>query len=538
MLKIEGTIDPKENPRWPPRLNNYITVQKSQPDGPIYVGKVLKILQNNVGAIIHLVKGFEYPNEEVKPYIKATADSKRFMLVIETDGWRTTTETNVRALFRQSSTYEIDELNNPVRKEELVYDDTQSGRVSIGNKYYASATEDPDIAVPLQKLVDSQDIDDFAFLVRKDVEYANKALITQQLPINKTTSTFVIEDNVSPKVKMYRQDIIDVLEGKTVKSEDLSEQADNPSATLTDADKLRRSVTKPYDILVADQMMITKFVPEHEALAKEADKIKNFLSEVLRLSTARAEQNTEALYGAVRFVYYNGYLHIFRTDIPLREEITHDLLKDHDDPKLKILGEREYGQPIRHNVLKYILFQNEVQKSINVDQQLLSEAELVLSQEYIIALTPEPRYQMWCVVRLIKLWFGDIELQNNVRKIKILINQYRARTDKRYNVHNGIRFSIGVYPRYGKESASIVLKRLMYYFSLYFQAIGWKNNPPSYFKVVNSLISYTNCDQSLKLYYRRVASENNQTNNVFSKNYTLINSAGHNTDILEQYVPV
>lgn len=166
----------------------------------------------------------------------------------------------------------------------------------------------------------------------------------------------------------------------------------------------------------------------------------------------------------------------------------------------------------------------------------MQEAELILSQEYIIALTPEPRYQLWCVVRLIKLWFGDIDLQNNIRKIKLIVNQWRTRADQRYNKQNGIRFSIGIYPRYGKKSASIVLKKVMYYFSLYFQAVGWKNNPPSYFKIMNDLVSYTNGSQSLKLYYRRISEMNRESSGAFSTNLTKINSVQKNTDILEQYI--
>ncbi len=143
---------------------------------------------------------------------------------------------------------------------------------------------------------------------------------------------------------------------------------------------------------------------------------------------------------------------------------------------------------------------------------------------------------MWCLIRLIKLWFGDIVLQNNIRKIKVIVNQWRVRTDRAFNQHNGIRFSIGIYPRYGKKSATNILKHLLYHFAIYSQAIGWKGNPPSYFKMVNDLISYSNCNQSLKLYYRRIAELNSQANHSFTDNYTRIKSAYGNTDILEQYV--
>jgi hypothetical protein len=58
-------------------------------------------------------------------------------------------------------------------------------------------------------------------------------------------------------------------------------------------------------------------------------------------------------------------------------------------------------------------------------------------QEYLIALQPEPKYQIWVVKRLIMAWYADVDLQNNIRKIKILINQWRARSDQEFNKKNG-----------------------------------------------------------------------------------------------------
>lgn len=546
MHKITGMIEPRDNPKWPPMINKYIMVQKSQSDEQIYIGLVKKILNNNVGTIITLVTGFEYPNKDVIPYIKASSDPKKFMLVLETDGWLYTTETKIRDLMKTDNpTYRVDS-SGPQKTQELIYDDIRAGEATLDDQYYSGSTDNPKINVPLHKLIDSQDMDDFAFLMRKDTEYENLDLanLRNELKVNDTLSSSPIEDNLSQKLVEFKPIIVAKLEGTntevpvlspTTTGERTAQKRGEVRGTMID--RMNRDINKPQDILIVDELMKLKYVDDPTTLRMEAEKIKQYLMEAFYLSGESAEQNSDKLYGSLRFIYYNGYLHVFRTEIPLCENITHELLEDtEEDPKLKILGEAEYNRPIRHNVLKYILFQNEIQKNISVDQQLLGEAELVLSQEYIIALTPEPRYQIWCVVRLIKLWYGDTDLQNNIRKIKLIVNQYRARVDKKFNIHNGIRFSIGVYPRYGKASATIVLKKLMYYFSLYFQAIGWKNNPPSYFKVVNDLISYSNCDQSLKLYYRRIAETNGVTNNVFSGNYTLMVSPGHNTDILEQYV--
>jgi hypothetical protein len=510
--------------------------QKIHPSGQIYIGKVVKNLKNN-NTIVHLLKGYHYDGKEVKQFLSSNVDPTKFMLVIETYGWRYAQKSKVFKLFNLSHE----------SQEELLYDDPKLEGTTISNKYYYRATESPNYNVPLYKLIDSQDLDDFAFLVRQNVEYQNKNELMKELKINVTTDDENIEDNISPKIKKYRKLILNKLEGlelvenREEKKEEAREQEGKKEVTEEMIiEKMNQEPTIPQDILITDQDMINKFVDNAETLDLEANKIKKYLLEIFYLEGPNKENNEEKLYGTLRFIYYNGYLHVFRTEIPLKENITHKLLEDTaETPKLKVLGLAEYGRPIRHNVLKFILFQNELQKNIMIDQELLKEAELVLSQEYIIALTPEPRYQIWCLVRLIKLWFGDIDLQNNIRKIKLLVNQFRARSDKKYNIHNGIRFSIGVYPRYGKKSATIVLKKILYYFSLYSQAVGWKNNPPSYFKIVNDLVSYTNCSQSLKLYYRRIAEMNNESSNIFSKNYTLMNSlyySGTNSDILEEYV--
>lgn len=547
MHKIQGMIEPGENPKWPPTLNKYIMVQKRQSGEQIYFGLIKKILDKNAGIIIVLVKGFEYPNNDVIKYIKASSDPKKFMLVTEIDGWRYTTETKIREMLSSNPSYSVDNGSGPEIEQELLYDNTYSGNITLKNQYYASSTDNPIVNVPLHKLIDSQDMDDFAFLMRKDVTYDNKEILQDELLINTTMTGYNIEEYLSAKLIEYRPMIIAKLEGSVanmIETDDLSdsENLDGVAVKKTEdqssiIERMNKEINKPQDIVIVDSLMITNFVDNSSTLQLEAQKIKRYLSEAFYLSGDNAEKNDDKLYDTLRFIYYNGYLHIFRKEIPLKEIITHKLLGDsEEDPKLKILGPAEYNIPIRHNVLKYVLFQNEIQKNMSVDQQLLKETELVLSQEYIIALTPEPRYQIWCVIRLIKLWYGDIDLQNNIRKIKLLVNQYRARVDKKYNIHNGIRFSIGIYPRYGKASAAIVLKKVMYYFSLYFQAIGWKSNPPSYFKVVNDLVSYTNCDQSLKLYYRRIVEANGEPNNVFSKNFTTMVSPGNNTDILEQYV--
>ena len=86
---------------------------------------------------------------------------------------------------------------------------------------------------------------------------------------------------------------------------------------------------------------------------------------------------------------------------------------------------------------------------------------------------------------------------------------------------NGVSPSIVIYPKYGQESARLVISQLSYYFSLY-KNIGWVCSVPSYFIKTNTLIYYTNGSLDLKLYFRKAKSNYNAAvgNNSFSDKYT------------------
>lgn len=524
MNKLTGTFDPSHNPVWPPAVNTFIITSNNK---DIFIGKVIYQSFDTNTVLLHLAKSFyntsnasnipniqNLPNIPNIPNIQNIPKNKQ-MYVSSTWGWRYTTIPQITKFLESDN-------NKRIPCNELVYDDIRNGESTIGNKYYGSSiNKGNNKKLCLNKVINIDDMDDFAFLTRmNEIDVSG---------INYTESIheydYDIEDLIPDKVKGQRKNIIMMLENNITDSD-----TDNDELML----KAKKSNT-PQDILVTDQSMITKYVDNKDTLKLEADKLIRYFRESLRLEGSNAEINDEKLYESVRFVYYDNYIHIFREGIPVKEIITHELLgDDEDNPKLKILND-EYDKPIRYDILKHLLFQNKTQKSFKTDNNLRSDAELILSQEYILALTPEPRYQLWCVMRLIRLWYGDIDLQNNIRKIKFIINQYRCRSDQKFNIRNGIRFSIGIYPRYGKKSASIVLKKLMYYFSTYIQAIGWKKNPSSYFKIVNDLISYSNSNQILKLYYKNVAREYGQQNEVFNKNFTLVNDP-RKTDIMERYI--
>ena len=72
------------------------------------------------------------------------------------------------------------------------------------------------------------------------------------------------------------------------------------------------------------------------------------------------------------------------------------------------------------------------------DSKQRVEVEKILSQEYLLCMHPEPKYLMFALKRLIIAWYSDNLLTENIRKIKVLINQWRAKPDESFNNRYGI----------------------------------------------------------------------------------------------------
>lgn len=275
-------------------------------------------------------------------------------------------------------------------------------------------------------------------------------------------------------------------------------------------------------LIVNEAVSIRELIKTKEDEIDQGERIINWIKKEFN------RPENKLVHGLKLFIH-NGYVHIIReglgrvAKIPPKigiisgqDVITHQLVGD-----LKHL-KWQYDIPIDYDTLRKILFSNKFQKSFKSDMEIQQEAEKILSQEFLIAIQPEPVYLMWALKRLIICWFADRDLQDNIRKIKVLINLYRARSDVDYNKQYGVLPIIVVYPRYGSKSAEIVLKKLSYYFFLRYLTTGWKCSNPTYFIKINELLHYTNAAIDLKEYYRKVleASNDSLTNDSFTEKYT------------------
>lgn len=265
-------------------------------------------------------------------------------------------------------------------------------------------------------------------------------------------------------------------------------------------------------IVINKNIAIDSLISNSEDEINEGNKVKIWIEKTLK----------KKLFPDLDVKIHSGYVYVTRTGIKVYDLISKELV-----PDLKYF-KWQYDKPIDYHTLKYVIFQNSFQKNIQTNIIQKREAENILSQEYVIALQPDPYYLLWTFKRLIMLWYGDSDMEANIRKIKILINQFRGDPNQEYNKKHGILPQILIYPKYGVESARLVLSKINYYFTLYVDErisksskLVWKNSEPSHFLKKNHLIYYSNGSIDLKNYIKDSLIENSGfMNDIFSKNYS------------------
>ena len=271
--------------------------------------------------------------------------------------------------------------------------------------------------------------------------------------------------------------------------------------------------SKDIKSVVNKTVAINNLITEPDDEINEGSKIKNWIEKILKTN----------LFTDLQVKIHSGYVYITRTGATISDVITKKLV-----PSLNYFKWQE-NKPIDYHTLKYVIFQNSFQKNIETNIVQKREAEDILSQEYVIALQPSSYYLLWTIKRLIMIWYGDTVVESNIRKIKILINQFRADPNQDYNKKHGLLPQILIYPRYGSESARIIISRLEYYFSLYidentnpgYADIQWKNSQPSYFIKKNAFMYFSNGSIDLKNYIKESFKSNSGfVNDIFTKDYS------------------
>jgi hypothetical protein len=275
---------------------------------------------------------------------------------------------------------------------------------------------------------------------------------------------------------------------------------------------------KDIKTIVNKNIAVNNLIINNDDLLNESNKIVDWINKVLK----------KEVFKDLIINVYDGYVYITRKGAKIKDNITKELISD-----LKYF-EWQYNNPIDYETLKYVIYQNTFQKKLKENELQKKEAEEILSQEYVIALQPAPDYQMWTLKRLIMILYGDTAFESRIRKIKVLINQFRADPNQEYNKKNGILPQILIYPKYGSDNSRVIISKLEYYFSLYidnifnnkYLNIEWIDSNPTYFIKKNNLIYFSNGSIDLKKYIEdSIKNNNNIINDIFTEDYTkLINS--------------
>ena len=249
------------------------------------------------------------------------------------------------------------------------------------------------------------------------------------------------------------------------------------------------------------------------------------LQEPLQFDSGTKLLEQTNLFDFINFKIVGGYIEISNrfADNNFRV-ITKDII-----PNLTILS-NQYDKPIDFNLLSNIILQNKTNKDIKLNIDTLNESLKILSQEYIICFQPRVELLIWTICRLIIAWYSDPILYENIFKMKILINLFRARGVKEFNKDIGVQPVIMIIPKYGKKIALKVLSHLSYFFFPY-KKLGWTNSSPSYFNKLDNLIYYTNGSIELKKYIKFLIKSKSKFNNPLNNDFTKINIKDYNNEL-------
>lgn len=238
------------------------------------------------------------------------------------------------------------------------------------------------------------------------------------------------------------------------------------------------------------------------------------------------------LFGYLKFKIAGGYIIIedVNNENKKLRKITQELV-----PDLKILAEH-YDNSINYKVLSNIILENKTTMDLQKNKDIVLESLNILAQEYVICLQSRVEYLLWTLTRLILCWYADPVLNENIVKIKVLINLYRARGIKDFNKEIGVQPVIIIVPKYGRSSALKILSYLSYYLFPY-KNVGWKGSSPSYFNKVDDLIYYTNGSIDLKRYIKHLLKTGNKIISPISGDFTKIDLPDNSNEV-EYRLPI
>jgi hypothetical protein len=482
-ISISGNIIKCNNKPWPPFLGATVAISHPEYNDILFLGYVYKYIWNTKGAIIILLNNVNYTDNSLVEHkiVQNKQSAKGLFLLVSNYGWKYINDSKLS----ENSGLSIEEIESIKSKlktkleSSIIIGDYPMTQIDLTTKGLYNKNKKKE-----EKMCNvDDDMNDESILTPNGEIDIDKLFKENDIKLYDPNEEFTA---ISPEIQLLLQ--------KKLK---LGEKIDD--------EKTR--------IVVNKNIAIKNIINSKEDEINEGNKIMNWIGKNV--------QNIQAgnlnIFDDLKMAIHNGYVHIGRKGIDVNDVISTDLVG-----KLNYF-EWQNNIPINYDTLKYLMFQTQFQKGLQNDANQRKEMEKILSQEYLICIHPQPKYLMFTIKRLLIAMYSDNKLTKNIRKIKILINQWRAKNNEPYNKKFGILPMIVIYPRYGKESARNCVESIVEYFALY-NNMAWTCSTPSYFIKVNDLIYYTNGHLDLKLYFRTVLKEHqgNVTNESFEDDLSKI----------------
>lgn len=479
-------------------INDYVIVNRK------YIGHIVKIVWNSNGYIIKLEDNDEYLDKTLAQYKLLNFDNiNGYMLVTLNDLIQLINLNQIENLLRN---YDNNEIKNIIKKINNKYEIF----LNKINSYKNNLSNSNQISL-FNNVYQTNKYPIYDFQAGQEEQYIN--YITKMI-----NELFIdVRESIYSENFIIGDSSIDVLGSDTIDDEIkpiLISLLEEFNSVDTDDDPNLKNTLMYKHLIYNNQIDMLSLGKEFITIIKK--KLLN-LQENIKLDEYSNLLESTNLFDFLNFNIVGEYIEITSnlngSDFRV---ITPELV-----PGLTELS-FQYSKPIDYNFLSTIVLKNKTSEDVIINKNMLEEAFKVLSQEYIICFQPKVEVLLWTICRIILSWYSDPKLWENIFKIKILINLFRARGIKEFNKDFGIQPVIMIIPRYGKKIAIKVLSHLSYLFFPY-KKLGWENSNPTWFDKLDNLMYYTNGSLELKKYIKFLSEMKSKFNNPLSKDMTQIN---------------
>lgn len=502
--QLAAEIQSYRNPKWPPTVGREVQVKDG--DGNNYKGTYVGDVWNNTAGVIKLSDTINYTDNSLRNF-QTYSGGKNHFLLLPTYYWsysslNETVQQNIDESLEHQLQYHDDRegIGRPSNNPPIVNNSNNS--FSVNRTIETSQV----IGEPNKKHRSNNFTAPERIVVKLDARNKlNKKVFNKFLNfsanLQNITPDMIIDANNPYYKPTLSSNSID-FSGEDIYGDNAEYELEQIASA--NADLIMEKLKKYEPIKNEDvKLSVNKNIAINALIVEPEDEL-NEGNRIIKYIDRMMNPNQSDIFTDLIYKIHEGHVFITRKGAKVQDTVTENLT-----------GPLHYfawqlDKPIDYHTLKYVLFQNEYQRSIAINKKQREEADTILGLEYIIGLQCKSEYQLWCLKRLLMIWYADKELEPLIRKIKILINHYRADPSQDFNVVNGVLPMITIYPRYGVENAKLLLAKLDYYFSLYVRDDKsndhydpiYIDSKPTYFIKKTNLLYYSNGSLDLKAYIK------------------------------------